>query len=178
MNLRLSQRADYAPIRAIVAAERFQVESPAGAAGPDDRAEIVEHLGRIVAVSWTRFTSIAAPTFHPDPVPTRDHLLQTGAESALVGMGLYVAETLTRTELRRIHRLTRTLRAEEHGVKYTICRIRLPPHPVYDAAALAQQIAAGAIDFDPLTVALGDGYWPVAVTSDHTVWVVRRTPGS
>lgn len=138
-------------------------------------ATLVERGGRIVAASWYRTADVHViePT---EPLPLCNQIIDAGVDAALLGCGICVADTLDRTELQRLHRLVRTMHAEQLGVRYTIAEIPLPAHPVYDARATVQQIAAGALPHRPLEIALADGYWPHGVTSRRTVWVVRRTP--
>lgn len=165
LRCRKIQRADVAAVDLLrshgVIWERF-IEDP----------EIVYEVDdRIVAASAARTTSIAAPIYHPEPLPPISAAWSEGPHLTVVGTGLVILEGY---DPRPIHRLARTLRSHEAGARFCVVQVPLPEHEVFDRAGLAQQIGAGSIADPRVTVPLIDGYFPTGLVRDEVVLVRRN----
>lgn len=161
------QRADLATTRLLeqhgVTWERAQ---------PSGRGRLYESRHRIIAISYEVAASITPPPWQAEPLPEIT-LTAGGDQRALIGQGLIFSRDATPADVRGVFRLARTLKADELGVRWTLIQAPLPQLEGYSAAAIAQQIKAGAIDFAPISVPLADGFWPVG-TDDGQLVLLRR----
>jgi hypothetical protein len=162
------QRADRAAIDDLLA-RGVVWERPA----TDSNPRVFEEDGRIIAVSWARVAEIAPPLWQPEPVPEIG-LIEPGDQTALVGGGLVLATGLTVRTSRTVHRLARTLAAQERGLRWTVVEVPLPNIEGFDPPGVAQQICAGAIVHPQITVPLSEGYWPVGTRAGDLVLVCKN----
>lgn len=134
---------------------------------------VVQAHHRVVAFASAVPRRIAPPDYAAEPIPSFDRFTD-GSQRALFGAGLLIAHNLSVDELTAIHRLTRTLAAQEAGARWCCIEVALPAHTVLDPAAVVQQITAGAMPWPLLTVPLRDGYWPLGIRAGSVVAVRRN----
>lgn len=133
-----------------------------------DSAFVVEKDDRIIAFADLG-SARAQPQWAPEPLPVAAEWPVTthGAPNALVAMGLWIHPEATPADAVAVRRLTRTLVAQERGLRFCVAAVPLPAVPPHGPAGVVQQIAAGAVDWPPLLDLLRDGYWPIAIGPDR-----------
>lgn len=118
----------------------------------------------IVAVASAASTR-ASIAWAPEPLEPLARWPWSVADSpnATVGCGLVMHRRLEPTQQAAIHRLVRTLRADELGHRYCIVTAPLPILAPHEPAAVLQQVMHGALHWPPLQIPLEDGYWPIGL---------------
>jgi len=137
---------------------------------------VVEKHDRVVALAFHSLAHVALE-FEAEPLPTLSQwpIDARHPHNAVVGCGLWIHPEASGEAARQIHRLTRTLLAQELARKWCVVAVALPIGGPFDPAAIVQQIAArdprspipeARSEAVALTSVLADGYWPIGITPD------------
>lgn len=164
LTLRDAQRADRAAIDRIVRAGTVW-DLPAGETA-DAAATVAELDHRVVAVARS-LRAYVEPQWAAEPLPHHvPELTFDRPPNAVVANGLVILDEVPPPGRRQIHRLTRTLLAQQFAARWALTLIPLPDAAPHGPAGIVQQVCAGALVVEPLKVVLEDGYWPIGLSHD------------